>query len=255
MPTEIHYSVDPQMPRKPRFAPPGYWLHLTQRGNNKQRTFTSDADREHFLSLLDTYSAEREVRIAGYVIMSNHFHLIATGDRPDAISLFMMDVNGHYATYRNATQRTSGHVWQDRFFSCVLDHAHYATALRYAELNPVRARIVHAPADHRWSSARTHLGLEPAPEWLDTVEFDQRWIAPAQWQESLNTLTRREIAAIRQATRHDAALGSDTFVDALERTFAVQLRARPLGRPRKGPGVEISSQTAESSQPPASFTA
>lgn len=137
-----------------------------------------------------------------------------------------------------ASSRTRRHVWQDRFFSCILDHAHYATALRYVELNAVRARIVESAADHRWSSARAHLGLEPPPEWLDTLEFGQRWTGPAQWEESLSTLTRREIAAIRQATRHD----SDTFVDNLERTFAVQLRARPLGRPRKQAGSDTSTQ-------------
>ena len=57
--------------------------------------------------------------------MTNHFHLVAVGDRTDAISLFMMDLNGQYATYRNATQRTTGctlgHVWQPRFYSCVPD--------------------------------------------------------------------------------------------------------------------------------------
>lgn len=221
------------MARRLRFAPPGYWLHLTQRGNNRQRTFTSDADREFFLHLLDTYSAEREVRIAGYAVMSNHFHLIAVGDRPDAISLFMMDVNGHYAIYRNATQRTRGHLWQDRFFSCVLDAAHWATALRYLELNPVRARIVPQPEAYRWSSARAHLGLEAPPDWLDTKDFQQRWPSPLEWRESLTTLTRREVAAIRRATRHDAALGSDSFIEDLERTYAIQLRPRPLGRPRK----------------------
>jgi putative transposase len=221
--------------RRLRFAPPGYWLHLTQRGNNRQKTFTSDADREFFLNLLDTHSAEREVRIAGYALMSNHFHLIAAGDRPDAISLFMMDVNGRYATYRNATQRTRGHIWQDRFFSCVLDDAHWATALRYVELNAVRARIVKQAEADRWSSARIHLGLESPPAWLDTEEFQRRWPTPLAWRESLNTLTRREVAAIRRATRHDAALGSDAFIENLERTFAVQLRPRPLGRPRKPP--------------------
>ncbi len=138
----------------------GYWLHLTQRGNNRQRTFTSGADREFFLQLLDTYSAEREVRLAGYAVMTNHFHLIAVGDRPDAISLFMMDVNGHYATYRNATQRTRGHIWQDRFFSCVLGAAHWATALRYLErmaagTHPVRVFWPEWGCQDRLSSVAT----------------------------------------------------------------------------------------------------
>ena len=90
--------------------------------------------------------------------MSNHFHLVAVGDRQDAISHFMREVNGQYATYRNATQRTTGRVWQNRFYSCVLDDSHWETALRYVELNPARARtsarLAKTAEDYRWSSNR-----------------------------------------------------------------------------------------------------
>jgi len=236
---EIHLSTEAQMPRRLRFAPPGYSLHLTQRGNNQQTVFSTLADRQHFLKLLETCSERREVRIAAYALMPNHFHLVAIGDRTDAISLFMMDVNGQYATYRNATQRTSGHVWQNRFYSCVLDTAHWETALRYVELNAVRARLAKSAADYRWSSAPAHLGLVDPPAWLDTDAFQSRWPSPAQWQECLTSLSRREVAAIRHATRHDSALGSDDFIQGLERTYQIQLRAKPLSRPRKAPLVEL----------------
>ena len=52
------------------------------------------------------------------------------------------------------------------------------------------------------------------------------------------TLTRREVAAVRRATRHDSALGSDEFLQNLERTYQIRLRALPIGRPRKGPATE-----------------
>jgi len=92
------------MPRRLRFAPPGYWLHLTQRGDNKQPVFIADEDRHHFLTLVGTLSEARQVRVAAYTV----------GGRNDATSLFMMDLNGQCATYRNSTQRTTrcaiGHV-------------------------------------------------------------------------------------------------------------------------------------------------
>ena len=223
------------MPRRLRFAPPGYWLHLTQRGNNKQPVFTADQDRHHFLTLVGTLSEERQVRVAAYTLMTNHFHLVAVGDRTDAISLFMMDLNGQYATYRNATQRTTGHVWQHRFYSCVLDDAHWQTALRYVELNAVRAHMARSAGAYPWSSAPAHLGRVQAPGWLDVDQFRQRWPTPASWKESLATLTRHEAAALRRATRQDSALGSDTFIENLERTHQIRLRAQPLGRPRKSP--------------------
>ena len=73
------------MSRKNRFAPPGYWLHVTQRGNDKQRVFVTDADREYFVALMAIRSEERAVRIAHYGLMSNHFHLVAVGDQADAV--------------------------------------------------------------------------------------------------------------------------------------------------------------------------
>ena len=107
--------------------------------------------------------------------MSNHFHLVAVGDQADAVSLFMMDLNGLYATHRNVTHRQTGRVWQGRFYSAVFYPAHWATALRYTELNPVRARMVARAEDWEWSSARAHLGLASTPAWLDTREFAQNW--------------------------------------------------------------------------------
>ncbi len=230
------------MARKNRFAPPGYWLHITQRGNDKQRIFLSDADRRHFLHLLETRSEQRAVRVAGYALMSNHFHLVATSDRPDAVSLFMMDLNGLYATYRNVTHHHTGRVWQGRFYSCVLDDAHWETALRYVEMNPVRAQVAKRAADFRWSSARAHLGLDPTPAWLDSDQFHRHWPTPATWQSRLDALSRTQAAALR----HAGALGSDAFITHLESTYQVQLRPKPLTEARKRPTQDFHALAAGS---------
>ena len=41
----------------------------------------------------------------------------------------MMDLNGQYAKYRHALQRATCHLWQGRFYSCVLDTADWETAV------------------------------------------------------------------------------------------------------------------------------
>ena len=97
------------MPRKARFARPDTGSTLPSAAITNSAS-SSDADRQYFLQLLETHSEQRAVRIAAYTLMSNHFHLVAVGDRPAAISLFMMDVNGRYATYRHALERRSGKV-------------------------------------------------------------------------------------------------------------------------------------------------
>ena len=91
-------------------------------------------------------------------------------------------------------------VWQNRFYSCVLNDAHWETALRYVELNPVRARLAKTAEEYRWSSAR--------------------------------------VAAVRRAHPPLLGPGSGDFLQNLERTYQILLRALPIGRPRKGPAIE-----------------
>jgi putative transposase len=57
----------------------------------------------------------------------------------------------------NARARWTGHLFQGRFGSAVMDEAHLIAAARYIALNPVRARLVARPQDWDWSSARAHL--------------------------------------------------------------------------------------------------
>ena len=64
------------------------------------------------------------------------------------------------------------------------------------------------------------------------------------WRPNLGRLTRREAAALRLATRHDAAFGSPEFVEEMERKHGVQLHAKPLGRPRKPPQAEAALTAA-----------
>jgi len=50
-----------------------------------------------------------------------------------------------------------GHLWQGRFASFVMEEAYLRSAVRYVEMNPVRARLVREPGRYRWSSAKAHL--------------------------------------------------------------------------------------------------
>ena len=54
----------------------------------------------------------------------------------------------------------TGHLWQNRFYSCPLDRNNYYKALRYIEQNPVRTRMVRYPWRYRWSSAGFHIGRD-----------------------------------------------------------------------------------------------
>ena len=152
------------MPRKLRFAPPNCALHITQRGNYRQPVFYSDEDREYFLRLVDQHSDRRQVLVQGYVMMSNHFHLVVTGQAEHGVSRFMRHVTGQYAQYLHGRLNRRGRLWQSRFYSCVVDRHYFLSALAYVDLNPQRARMVNRATDYRWSSAAAHCDPSKAPE-------------------------------------------------------------------------------------------
>jgi len=118
------------MARFARVVIPDVPHHVTQRGNARQIIFASDADRITYLCLLRQYSELHGLSLLGYCLMSNHVHLIAIPQTPNALAQALKQAQGRYATYWNAHRSSCGHVWQGRFYSCPLDERHLWEALR-----------------------------------------------------------------------------------------------------------------------------
>lgn len=150
------------MPRVPRFVVPGLPHHVTQRGNYRQPVFFNDADRQFFLRRLAKCAKQHGIDVLAWCLMINHFHLIAIPRRRDSFALGLRALLGEYSLRINSKRgEARGHIWQSRFYSCALSERHLRMALRYVELNPVRANLVDDPEQYPWSSARSHLGLVP----------------------------------------------------------------------------------------------
>ncbi|BDC49692.1 transposase [Bryobacterales bacterium F-183] len=212
-----------QMPRKPRFAPAGYYLHLTQRGNYRQTTFHCDLDHHMFQQILTERAEANRIQVLAYCHMPNHYHLIARSQDPGGIPAFMRGLNGQYARYLHGRLVRRGRLWQDRYYSSVLSTAHLIRAMRYVELNPVRANFVPFAADYAWSSARLHCGIT-APEneliCMDHETFAYYYPTQHLWREFLQAgETRHEISAIRHALRAELPLGDAAFVEELKARF------------------------------------
>jgi REP element-mobilizing transposase RayT len=112
------------MARLPRVVIVDVPHHVTQRGNARQVILASDADRITYLELLREYSQLYALSLLGYCLMSNHVHLIAIPQTPQALSQSLKQAHGRYAAYWNAQRSSTGHVWQGRFYSCPLDESH-----------------------------------------------------------------------------------------------------------------------------------
>jgi putative transposase len=171
--------------------------------------------------------------LLGYCLMSNHVHLIAVPRTTAAMGQTLKHTHGRYASYWNARQSSTGHVWQGRFYSCPLDDPHLWAGLRYAEMNPVRAGMVSTAIEWPWSSAAAHCNPEVRDAMLDMEPWQRRW-TPARWSEYLaagESLT--ELNGLRQCTHTGRPLGTVGFIAALEQATSRRLAPRNGGRPKK----------------------
>jgi putative transposase len=149
------------------------------------------------------------------------------------LALALKDTHGRYAVYWNTVHRSSGHAWQGRYFSCPLDGAHLWEALRYAELNPVRAGLATEAEAWMWSSAAAHCGTEAGNEFLDLDVWRNHWTG-STWRRYLAAgEMESKLAAIRQCTHTGRPLGSTEFVQALEGSMKRRLAKQKGGRPPK----------------------
>ena len=155
------------MARPLRIDVAGALHHVTSRGNERRPIFRSNRDREAFLQFLAEAVKRFGWSVTAWVLMTNHFHLVI--QTPEAnLSRGMQWLNGTYADWFNRRHKRSGHLFQGRFKSFIIDKETYFTeVLRYVVLNPVRAKIVARPEEYRWSSYCATAGLKAAPDWLD----------------------------------------------------------------------------------------
>lgn len=220
------------MPRMARIAVVNVPHHVTQRGNARQFILSTDDERSVYLNLLRKYSNLYDLPLLGYCLMSNHVHLVVVPRKADSLAKALKQTHGRYATYWNATHRSSGHVWQGRFYSCPLDETHLWIALRYVELNPVRVALVSRPELWPWSSAPAHCGGTEESAGLDLTAWKRRW-SHLSWNEYLATDTSPdELAAIRQCTHTGRPLGAASFVSSLEEATQRRLSPQKGGRPK-----------------------
>ena len=148
------------MARLPRLTVPGYPHHVIQRGNNRQPIFAATADYEALLRLLEEHAGREKVAIHAYVLMSNHFHLLATPETADGIPRMMQAVGRQYVRYFNQRQARTGTLWEGRYRSTLIQAERYLLAcMVYIDLNPVRAGLVANPAEYPWSSHAHYAGL------------------------------------------------------------------------------------------------
>ena len=225
------------MARLPRLTVPGYPHHVIQRGNNRQAIFSSTADYQMLLVLLDENARKFSVALHAYVLMTNHFHLLATPSTQDGLPQMMQAVGRRYVRYFNDRQGRSGTLWEGRYRSTLIETERYLLAcMVYIDLNPVRAGLARDAGDYPWSSHGHYAGLRsdkmltPHPLFwaLGNTPFS-REAAYAELVHAGTSLEQEQ--ALTRSTLNGWALGSDSFIAELQKRTDRRLVQNHPGRP------------------------
>ena len=215
------------MARMRRLVVPGYPHHVTQRGNRRQRTFFKNDDYAAYIELISQAKVNADVEVWAYCLMPNHVHLVVIPHQADSLADLFQEAHRQYTLRINARHRWTGHLWQDRFRSYVMDEQHLISAVRYIEMNPVKAKLCRLPGDWCWSSARAHLhGTNDSL--VRVAPLLQR---EPDWNSYLHdTDSDRAVEDIHKHSSTGRPLGSNAFLRELEartgRTLMPQKRGR-----------------------------
>ena len=208
------------MARPLRLEYPGALYHVCSRGHERGGIFRDDADRNGFLKMLARVVEEHGWIVHSYCLMGNHYHLLL--ETPSAnLAAGMRKVNGWYTQKFNRRHRRSGHLFEGRYKSVLVQkEAHLLELCRYLVLNPVRAGMVKSPGDWPWSNFRATSGGAEKPEWLET---DWTLAQFARGRNAAGRAYRRFVMAGKglvsplKAVRRQIYLGDDGFLKEMRR--------------------------------------
>ncbi len=229
------------MARLSRLTLPGHPHHVIQRGNNRQAIFASMADYQTMLDLLDENARKFSVAIHAYVLMGNHFHLLATPQTADGLPQMMQAVGRRYVRYFNDKQKRTGTLWEGRYKSTLIQTESYLLAcMAYIDLNPVRANMVVQARDYPWSSHTHYVGLRTdklltphALVWaLGNTPF-AREAAYAEWVQ--DGISAGQQQALTDSALRGWALGGPEFVENLQKKTTRRVSKGTAGRPVSAP--------------------
>jgi putative transposase len=225
------------MPRRLRFASGGYAYHVLNRAVGRTRIFTKPQDYEAFEKVLAEAKDRLPMRLLGWCVLPNHWHMVLWPRGDGDLSEFMRWMTVTHTQRWHAAHRTSGTgpLYQGRFKSFPIEaDDHLLTVLRYVERNALRANLVERAELWRWSSLwwRTQGGtplLDAGPVAL-----------PRDWRQCVQSPENEaELTALRRSVVHGSPFGAESWQERTAERLGLQSSLRPRGRPRNLPAKEI----------------
>jgi len=215
-----------------RLTKGGVAYHVLNRANGRLRIFKKEQDFAAFENILSEGIERFNMRLCGYCIMGNHWHLllwpVGDGEMPD----FMQWITATHAKRWHAAHGTTGigHIYQGCYKSFPIQHNwHYLKTMLYIENNPVRAGITESAGDWEWSSYACRLGASkpfeliagplPIPEdWVDIVRAG---------------MPEKDNVQLANCIKRGCPYGEEDWVIKTAKDLKLESTLRKRGRPRK----------------------
>ena len=147
---------------------PNTFYHVLSRGNERREIFRDEKDYLNYLDILRKMAERFKIEVHAYVLMPNHYHLLIRTKQGN-LSKSIQWLGVSYSVWFNRRHKRSGHLFQGRFKSFVIEDNNYFTAMcMYLHGNPFRAGIVEDLSEYRWSSYMIYAYKKYQKIWLKT---------------------------------------------------------------------------------------
>ena len=220
------------MPRRLRCNTGGYVYHALNRSVGRATLFRKDGDYAAFEKVMREAKEWQAIRLLGYCLMPNHWHLVLWPVHDADLSEFLRwltvtHTQRYHAHYHSAG---NGPVYQGRFKSFpIQEDDHMLTVLRYVERNARRASMVARAEEWRWSS----LWWRAQGRGAGLVD-DGPVSLPASWLKYVNgPETEAELEGLRRSVVRGRPFGDRSWVQGTAKCLGLEATLRQQGRPRK----------------------
>jgi REP element-mobilizing transposase RayT len=214
------------MARAWRIKLEGALYHVLSRGNERRDIFFEEGDRRRFLETIGEMGERFEIDLFAYVLMDNHYHLLLCSRRAN-LSRAMQWLGVTYTNRFNARHSRSGHLFQGRFKSMLVQNDAYLMRLSYyIHRNPLRAGMLERLADYRWSSYRAYAYGKTEVDWLNTKVILAQFINAEDPHKAYRENVRKyagEEGRLWEDLRHGFILGTKQYVEEIKSRFLPEI--------------------------------
>jgi putative transposase len=150
-------------------------LHFITFSCYKRQPFLhSEEAKDTVQQILEQTRKQQRLRIAAYVLMPEHVHLLTNEPATDTLATFLQILK--QLTSRKLKSPTQKQFWQLRYYDFNVSTPEKLIEKRqYIHRNPVTRGLVTQPEDYGWSSFNHYATGEPHP-----VEIESQWTARAR---------------------------------------------------------------------------